>query len=319
MPLDIPAESQRLEEEFDGLLAALDPELQAASLSLLQRCDIGTSPRLSWNARFKPLTLLYPLLEAEACAGFDPALARRLTLAHECLIVYGFLDDRLRDGQMEFLPTELDFMRRLAGEAVLRLLPEGAQSVPPDLDEAVRAAMETYQRTQSVRYAPPAEPFAVNAPRVREILGGRALYGYISTIALARLAGADEDRRRRLREAFDWIATGLQWVDDIQDLAEDLARGEENLVLRLAMEKGLDAYRMAASGAAPAMVFTMLMGSGALAEAARHAKACFTESAALHRGLGATQLAEMLTERASMMDQLESAAASLGKAAGQAG
>lgn len=313
MPFDLDAESRRLEQDFRALVETFDEDEARASLTLLSRCNIGNSQELNWNARFRPLTLLYPLLETEAFPEFDPELGRRLTLAHECLIIYGFLDDRLRDGQMQFHPAEIDFMQRLAREAVVRLLPEGAEGVPPELDDAVKSAMDTYRESQTVRYAPKGEPFEVNGPRVREILGARALYGFISTLALARLAECSEKQTRLLREGFDWVATGLQWVDDAQDLAEDLALGEENLVLRLAMEEGYDAYAETAKGTPVAAVFGRLAESGALGAGARHAKACFEAAAGIQRDFGNRQLGEVLEQRMALMDRLIAAADAMGR------
>lgn len=314
MPFDLNQESDRLKRDFEALLATFPSEDRQASRSLLARCNIGASQEPNWNARFRPLTLLYPLLETEAFEGFDPELGRRLTLAHECLIVYGFLDDRLRDGQMQFHPSEIEFMQRLAGEAVLRLMPEGEENVPPELDAAVKEAMETYRESQALRYAPRDRPFDVNGQTVREILGARALYGFISTLALARLADCSAQQTRALRDAFDWVATGLQWVDDTQDLAEDLALGEENLVLRLAMEEGYDAYEAVARGDAFAEVFNRLVEMGALGAGARHARTCFEAAARIHDAFGNRQLARVLEERMALMDRLIAAAENLGGA-----
>lgn len=313
MPFDLTEESDRLKREFEALLATFSEADRRASQSLLARCNIGANQELHWNARFRPLTLLYPLLETEAFEDFDAGLGRRLTLAHECLIVYGFLDDRLRDGQMKFDPQEVDFMQRLAREAVVRLLPEGTQHVPPDLDAAVKEAMETYRESQTVRYAPADRPFEVNSPAVREILGARALYGFVSTLALARLAECTEEQTRTLREAFDWVATGLQWVDDTQDLGEDLALGEENLVLRLAMEEGFDAYKAAAERVSIVEIFDRLIAMRALVAGARNARACFEAASKIHHELGNRQLAEVLEERMTLMDRLVAAAEQLGE------
>lgn len=312
MALDLAAESAALEREFAALIESFEPEHRKASLTLLKRCGIGTSSEMNWNARFKPLTLLYPLMEAEGLGFGDLALARRVTLAHECLIVYGFLDDRLRDNQMQFHPVEIDFMQRLVVAAVERLLPEGATSVPADLDEAVRGAMEAYRASQSARYAPAGAPAPdLGAAAVRRLLGDRALYGYISTIALARLAGAAAEKVAALREAFDWIALALQWVDDVQDLGEDLAVGEENLVLTLARACGVDAAVALRAGMPAAAVARQVAASGALLGAARAARGAFAAAAELHRGLGNFQLAGMIGERVGIMERLESAAAGL--------
>jgi hypothetical protein len=316
---DLSREATRLQNDFETLIASFPGPLQLASVTLLQRCNIGASQELNWNARFRPLTLLYPLLETEGFPGFDPEMGRRLTLAHECLIVYGFLDDRLRDGQMRFHETEIEFMQRLALEAVVRLLPEGAEGVPPELDAAVKSTMETYRESQTVKYAPVGEPFEVNSEQVRHILGSRALYGYISTLALIRLAGASDEQARQLRSAFDWVATGLQWVDDTQDLGEDLTLGEENLLLRLAIEEGTNAYEDAANGASLPAIFGKLVASGALTAGARHAKACFETAAAIQLGLGNRQLHGMLIERTELMDRLIATAEKMGKAGGSAG
>ncbi len=313
MPFNLNDESARLNDEFEALIASFPEPLQLASITLLQRCNIGASQELNWNARFRPLTLLYPLLETEGFAGFDAELARRLTLAHECLIVYGFLDDRLRDGQMQFHETEIEFMQRLALEAVVRLVPEGTETVPPDLDAVVKSTMETYRGSQAVKYAPIGEAFDVNGERVRDILGSRALYGYVSTLALARLTECSAEQSTQLRAAFDWVATGLQWVDDTQDLGEDLALGEENLLLRLAIEQGFNAYEETANGVSLPVIFARLVESGLLTAGARHAKSCFEAAASIHQGLGNHQLHTMLIERTELMDRLIAAAEMLGK------
>ncbi len=313
MPFDLDQECTRLNTAFEALIGSFEEPLQLASTSLLQRCNIGASQELNWNARFRPLTLLYPMLETEGFPGFDPELGRRLTLAHECLIVYGFLDDRLRDGQMQFHETEIEFMQRLALEAVVRLLPEGTETVPPDLDAVVKSTMETYRESQAVKYAPLEEPFDVNGERVRDILGARALYGYISTIALARLASCSDAQSAALRSAFDWVATGLQWVDDTQDLGEDLALGEENLLLRLAIEEGFNAYEETANDVSLPVIFARLVESGLLTAGARHAKTCFEAAASIHQGLGNHQLHDMLIERTELMDRLIATAEMLGK------
>lgn len=187
MPLNWDDETRRLEASLGHRLDAFGPDLRAASDRLLQRSGIGVDARPLWTARFRPLTLLYPLLQAEAFAECvspappraasdlgsgsapGPDVLRPLGLAHLMVLLHAFLDDRRRDGQIELDSAESALCDRLLADARDLIDATFSDSAPGLAARAAarRAADELlrdYEAAQAACYPPAAASTLASAP-----------------------------------------------------------------------------------------------------------------------------------------------------------
>jgi len=311
--IDIDQESAALAGAFDGFLDSLTPEMKSASQTLIAKSGIGDGTSHSWNGRFKPLTLLYPILQTESMASINIPLARDIALYHQCLVVFGFIDDRVNDGQIQLDEPEENFIEKLFSTASHGLSGSLTDCSGTAFKDTISQIMRSCRQAQAKKYCAP-EKFLPDplSPHTCSLIGERALYGFISVLSAARLNGTDVTGEHELRRSFDWIATGLQWVDDIQDIGEDLRLDEENLVLHLALGPGLDGYGLHKGGRAESEIVAELAQAGILTDAVELARKAFVRGAELNESIGASQLASILRARLDVLDRLDAVISSLG-------
>jgi hypothetical protein len=300
--LDVNAELDRLEQEFEHVLASLGEGVAIVSAVLVQRIGLRPGAGSRWTFQFSPLTALYPLLQAEGLPGASQAIARRATLGHLCLMIHAFIEDRQFDKQIALTREEALFAKAmlLEGWDILHAL--------PGLDESFRATakhlMVEYWRSQRTRYEVPPRN-TLPDDYMRYAGSGRAAHGALAPLALACCSSEENGIVRMVREAFDQLATALQWADDIEDWTDDLESGDENFLLDTLRLRGLDAYAIPPSPSRIEKVGKALVVRGVVAEALAQARRWVTRAVDCQEDLRCYQLADMITENFQPLDTAE--------------
>ena len=257
-----------------------------------------------WTARFAPLTLLYPLLQAEGLGEVYPVRARRATLAHHFILVHAFLDDRREDRQIELDPQEIEFMERMLSEGVALL-----DEIGDDSDAVAKitdAFVQSYRASQHASFVDPKAPGEMLAPsRVWSIAATRAAYGALSVLILAGSSKCTERALRVIKNAFDALVVGLQWADDLEDWREDLEVGDENLLLLMLRQSGPDPYAHPDDGLRIANVGHALAEHAIMSHAVDQARRHFEFAARRQRSLGCPTLVGLIEGNIARLDGLE--------------
>lgn len=239
--LNIERESERLEAAYDRLQKTLGSDAQEVSTGLAERLQLRPDRDPRWTDQLSPLTLLYPLLQAEGLERVDTATARRANLGHLCLMIHTFVDDRHLDGQFAPTPDELLFSKSmlLEGLAILRRLPNAG----PNFDRTVKRITRAYNLSQQSTTTLNEEAGdTLSDAFAKRIAAGRAAYGALAPLALAQ--SEEDGAARRIKSAFDELATALQWADDTEDWPADLETADENFLLLTLKLRGSDPYAL---------------------------------------------------------------------------
>lgn len=235
-------ESYLLNGEFVGLLKSLGTDAESVDRQILKNMKLRPGAPPTWAEQFSPLTLLYPSLQ---CEGLRRTLGEdlpRANLAHLCLLIHSFQEDRLLDGQQKLGSRETIYMKELLleGLSILRQL-----SRDDALSEKIRQDyLRAYNIAQIDSYpAAISDRTVIRKSRVAAIATGRAAYGVLATVTLLRVARVHGRQLRTALNAYSCLVTGMQWADDLQDWKEDLSVKDENLLLVELKARGLDPYR----------------------------------------------------------------------------
>lgn len=232
--INIAAELASLRQDFDALLSGFPNRLGSVSTAISERLRVKRSADdPHWIAQFSPLTVLYPLLQAQCCPRCSLEDARTATRAHFCLVVHAFIEDRIEDQQVRLAEDERAFSDHVLqiGLSLLGELRSGRHRA--DTGEPL------YRELFSV-----SEIGGTNESALRCIAPKKASYGFLATHALLRGYGCAARELEAVARAFDHIATALQYADDAEDWREDLALRDDNLLLARLVDIGLDPYNL---------------------------------------------------------------------------
>lgn len=220
MKFRLDVERRRLRGALSAKLAELNEPLRDAAASLPLRAGQGRRDT-RWGECLTDLTVMYPLLIAEAFGDAAIEVGRRYLVPHSLLLMFSYLDDRARDGQIVQEAADLALSNWLLREARLGLESAGRRHRwdPSLMDEL----MTTYERAQAAGAAGPAA--------LERLVVGRHLPGLICSAYVVQRCGADGSIREQVNVGFRHLVLSLQWVDDFRDIQEDLVTGADNLLL----------------------------------------------------------------------------------------
>lgn len=240
-PIDIEFEIGLLEESFETRLATLPSDACPLSDRLVTRIGIRPNSEPRWVSQFSPLTLLYPLLQAEGFDDIDIESARSATLAHLFILIYAFLDDRRTDGQIVLDQDEKLFAKRMLSEGLVLL--EEIHSNSTSAVCWIRKLSYDYRYLSVERY--PLETYDSGntmSIKLKQIVAGKASMGALSVMALSSSRISDAKAISAIMSAYDSLVVGLQWADDTEDWRDDLRRNDENLLLNMLASVSFDPY-----------------------------------------------------------------------------
>ena len=224
--LDIPSELDRLEHALE---TQLSPAMLETSRSVLDTLRIRPDREPRWTARLSPFVTLYPLLQSEAWSDQPTELVRRANEVHLFLLIYTFIDDRLVDGQNTLAPAEI-VLAKQALLIALRIAREASLLVP-ETEAFWMESFEKYHRAQLRSYDSIEEEDAETRLEAQEqIVKDRAALGRLAVVSACHAAG-HADMQSALGSAFDALAVGLQWEDDLNDWPHDLLASQQTLLL----------------------------------------------------------------------------------------
>jgi len=291
--VDVSSELSELGSAFDAFLRSTGPSYTQRSESLARR--IGLRPQLGplWTRQLSPLTVLYPLLQAEGLTNVPRAIARHAALAHLCLMIHAFTEDRIADGQLQPASADFPFSKLLLveGLSVLRRLAPEATA----FDRAVRRRLRTHASSHDLASEPdPANGTQLADSYVRTISTGRAALGVLASIALAQRATNARATITRVANAFSALSTALQWADDAEDWHADLLAGDANLLLDTLHLRRPDLSIGKKSDAV--IVGRALVDTGTLGHANQQAARWVLRAVRAQSALGCHQLAQQINE-----------------------
>lgn len=285
--IDIEEELQALDTDFEKLLSSFGPNTSRCSSTIVEHLRLRPGLEPKWILHFSPLTTLYPLLQSESLGGVSKDLARRATLGHLCLMVHSFIEDRYLDRQFD--PTREEFLfsknMLLKGMSIIREVSEFHM----EFESTVEELMLRYASSQVEPLTVPGDP--LTDAQVLENSSGRAAFGVVAVMGLAFTNTCEAVCKGVIRDAFDFLVTGLQWADDIEDWLSDLKTGDENLLLATLSAKG---YRPYGGAMSEAEVGDALQQQEILSFAIEQARRWVAASLDLQRQLGCTQLCTLI-------------------------
>ena len=219
MGLDLVAERALLAGCLQATLGQLEPDLQHAVGRLPQRFGKAASA-ITLADCFSDLTLLYPILISEGLLPSSLQQARRFLIPHALLAAYAYLDDRRRDGQIEIESVETRLADWMVDEATHQLnLAIGAT----DKSHAIEVLLPIYAEAQATHASDP--------DHLAGLIVRRHLPGIVSVMSLLDANHCEPTRIDRVGAGYRHLVLSLQWIDDLRDLADDLATGADNLLL----------------------------------------------------------------------------------------
>ncbi len=222
---------RRLRCDWDSCVVALPSMLRVAADELPGKLRLkkGAS-QADWIGQFTPLVLLYPQYQAEGFPEVPSEKCLRANVAHLHLLIYAFLEDRLRDGQVELTASELHFVDRMRrdGQSLL----DGLGAPDPWVRSALRDLQDDFSQSHVLRYTASSAPSSrMRRSSIITIASQKASYGVLASFALLHTHGIRRGDLRKMKNAFDCLVTGLQWLDDLDDWQEDLLNGDDNLLV----------------------------------------------------------------------------------------
>lgn len=284
---------RKISDSLGGYVTSLPARARAGSDSLSRRIRVReSSPAERWTDQFTPITLLYPYLQAEG----ESEVSDEIGLAHVLLLIQNFVDDRQYDGQLRLTDDESLFVRISFVDAV-SIIMRAAMGNEACLTE-LTSLLKRYVHSQSTAYMTGlAKPTEIGYRSMRRIVPARGYMAFAAT--LVHLYGAHGDGKvvRVAKNAFDSLMIALQWVDDMEDWREDVAMGDENLLLAALRERGRDAYGHPANAVREANVGHALVEEGVFALAVENARKWFEFAARRQRALRCGTLAGLIEER----------------------
>ena len=224
--LDVQAELDHLERCLEDYLS---PQLLETSRTVLDTLRIRPDQKPRWTERLSPFVVLYPLLQSQAWSERPTDTARTANVVHLFLLMHTFIDDRLIDNQHPLAPEEIVLAKQAA--LVAQQIARESSLLPPLVEAHWFECFERYYRAQLANYTRFEDVSADVALEADEqIVADRAALGQLGAVAAAHAAGR-ADLQPALSRAFDDLAVGLQWEDDLMDWSHDLTTNQRNLLL----------------------------------------------------------------------------------------
>ena len=224
--LDIPAELDRLERSLEEHLSS---HLLETSRTVLDTLRIRPDREPRWTERLSPLVVLYPLLQSQAWSDRPTEAVCTATVVHMFLLMHTFIDDRVIDNQHPLTPAEIVLAKQAA--LVAQRIARESSLLPPPVDRLWFDSFERYHGAQLQHYAQSGQTMAEEALDAHEqIVADRAALGQLGVIVACHTAGR-ADLQPALSRAFNDLAVGLQWEDDLMDWPHDFATDQQNLLL----------------------------------------------------------------------------------------
>ena len=288
--IDIESEQTKLERGFDHLLVKLGSDIAQISTRLAMRIGIRPGEEPKWMSRLSPLTCLYPLLQAQGITGVSKSQARRASLGHMCLIIHSFIEDRQLDSQISLVPEEILFSKSMLLEGLSLVRTSGDHS--QDFEKYLSRLMRDYSNSQMLdRDTTNSLPQSLSDANVKRISSGRAVFGVVATMSLAYANNCDTPTKRKLKEAFDCLATALQWADDCEDWHSDLTTRDENLLLTKLGIEHFDPYTLPID---PKKVGAALLDKNIVEHSISEARRWVQRAITRQRALGCDQLSQLI-------------------------
>jgi hypothetical protein len=295
---------RRLRRDWESHVTALPSMLRTAAEELPGKLRLKASPSgMDWTGQFTPLVLLYPHYQAGGFPEMTDDASRRATLAHLHLLIHAFLEDRLRDGQVDLTASELLFMERMQGDGTSLLSDLGAQETW--MLEKRTKLVQDYAESHTLRYAvgSPSPP-SLQHSTVFRIARQRASYGIVAALAVLHTHGIGRERLRKVRNAFDCLVTALQWLDDLDDWQDDLRDGDDNLLMFTLREKGCETDASAPYWQQEMTLRNAIQREGMVDYSIGRARRYLEAAARKQRELACRQLADLIDKRIELLPHL---------------
>ncbi len=143
--------------------------------------------------------------------------------------MHTFIDDRIVDKQHRLSPAEI-VLAKQAALLAQRIARESSLLSPP-VERLWFDGFDSYHAAQLRSYDQPTGETSEGTLDTREkIVTDRAALGQLGVVAACHAAGR-ADLRTAFSGAFNDLAIGLQWEDDLMDWPGDLAANQPNLLL----------------------------------------------------------------------------------------
>lgn len=287
---------RRLQARFDRF-----PEsMTEASRNTLDTLRLRPTEDGAWTGQFTPMVLLYPWLQAQGESALGEDAVFTANEAHVMLLIHAFIDDRLRDGQISDDGDLAQFGAFLLEDAKRLLLRTDDEGASRRAEHWGRIS-EAYRRAQSEGYLQEEAMGGsrLSEERIQTIAGGRGALGLLATSLLfSGEPNGDACCINQIEQAFWPVATGLQWMDDIEDWREDLDTGDENLLLVILKEfTGLVVYAHPVDDARYAEIGRALIRNGLFEFAAESAARCYRTALRHNRAANNKHMCYLLDKR----------------------
>jgi hypothetical protein len=301
--IDVEREKFHLELEFQKLLREISGDQSLIGTELVKKLNIRPQSPPLWTEQFSPLTLLYPRFQVVEFPQIPGEMVRQAAVAHLCLLVHAFVEDRVLDGQVELDQNLESFMERLAGRGI-QLLDEMSGS-SAGFANWINGTWGQYREAQLLTYEDfELDPSTLCRSAISRVAAGRAIHGKLATMTLLKANGFDPKALRRASNAYDCLVIGMQWVDDMKDFSEDLAVQDENILLMLLRRiDGTRSREMVARGDANE-VGAALADSGLFTFAGQRASRWFSAAARWQYEFGSRSLEMAVRERMHEISEL---------------
>jgi hypothetical protein len=281
-------------ERLEGSLGEhLNGESLETSRTVLNTLRIRPDRAPRWTARLSPFVVLYPLLQSQAWSDRPTKLTRRANEVHLLLLIHAFIDDRLVDGQTSLSTPEtvLSNQALLAAWRVART----ASLLPPPVEPFWFDGFERYYRSQLQSYGRETKTTSGEELQAREqVVASRAALGQLAAVAACHAAN-HEDLAPMLSRAFDALAIGLQWEDDLMDWALDVRADQQNLLLACLDAKSIP--RLGIIDERLRAIEKLLIDQGTYEFAVERALHWLAQAEELQRSLGCQLLADSIADR----------------------
>jgi len=287
---------------IDALWAAfcdsLPPEPRQDAPQLAAWLGLAPCSSVPLSDVFKhEVTLAAPALFGAAMPSVHPTWVRTAVLAHLLGILEAFASDRIADGQV----SETARLKRLlehvrdARDRALGGLDAGLASAYWEAERRSRAAAITEHQLLS-------EHTPMSFADYHCLSLAKQGAAFPATLALTRMAGWDQSRRRAAARVLEGVVLGLQFHDDVVDWEDDWTRGNAWAV-SLALTQ-CAASRSSNAGFDLVTARRILADCGVLAQMLAAARRHFRASARIAHWLGADRLSAWAQQEAVRLDAL---------------
>lgn len=227
----IQTEKKYLSESLHRLSQEWPHALRELSHSIIRRAGFreDVDARKGWLSQFDTLTLLYPSLQSDALASSDTELLRQCNTLHSLYLVHSVLEDRILDSQVDDTPSF-----HIYDKLILLHAEHLYHSLAPKECEWWAGLHHLYLRSQMAQVSGHVDSnsnWELRLSQIEADAAGRAALGFLATSAMLSSLGVRKDRVEMVFDAFNQIATALQWCDDFEDWRDDVRTSRPNLMI----------------------------------------------------------------------------------------